>query len=295
MNTNFVGYKLFSLSAREFVRDDCFTLSLSISFVFLLSIIPFATLSVLIFKSIQDAFFSHAYWAGKLTEVMTDGLVHAIPFVSREWVKTHVINPHAYGSFKAINFLMLPIISGLIFKTLDSSYRRIFQLPPRHLLLGQAVYMTMSIFAILLFFVLNFIWIVISASLPHLLSMIDTESYLASIVQTAKLCVTYQPVNLLSAGIILLFYLVTIKLFLNIKIKWRFRLISGIVFCLLWMAARKFFGIYIQHISEVNLLYGSLSSVIVILMWVFYSSMALLFSIEVMFVLHSGNLKYRWW
>ena len=295
MKTNFVGYKLFTLSAREFVRDDCFTLSLSISFVFLLSIIPFATLSVLIFKSIQDAFFSQAYWAAKITEMMTDGLVGAIPFVSEEWVQTHVINPRAYGSFTAINFLMLPIISGLIFKTLDSSYRRIFQLPARHLLLGQAVYVTMSIFAILLFFVLNFIWLVISAALPHLLSMIDTEFYLNNIVQTAKVCVTYQPVNLVSAVIILLFYLVTIKLFLNIKIKWRHRLISGIIFCSLWMVARKVFGLYILHISEVNLLYGSLSSVIVILMWVFYSSMALLFSIEVMFVLHSGNLKYRWW
>jgi len=295
MKTNFVGYKLFTLSFREFVRDDCFTLSLSISFVFLLSIIPFATLSVLIFKSIQDTFFSQTYWAVKTTEMMTDGMVHAIPFVSKEWVETHVINPRAYGSFKAINFIMLPIISGLIFKTLDSSCRRIFQLPARHLLLGQAVYMTMSIFTILLFFVLNFIWLIVSAALPHLLSMIDTASYLNNIVQTAKLCLTYQPVNLLSAFIVLVFYLATTKLFLNIKIKWRYRLISGIVFCLLWMVARKVFGIYIQHISEVNLLYGSLSSVIVILMWVFYSSMALLFSIEVMFVLHSGNLKYRWW
>jgi uncharacterized BrkB/YihY/UPF0761 family membrane protein len=60
------------------------------------------------------------------------------------------------------------------------------------------------------------------------------------------------------------------------------------------MVARQIFGVYIQHISEVNILYGSLSSVIVILMWVFYSSMALLFSIEVMFVLHSGNWRYRW-
>ena len=142
---------------------------------------------------------------------------------------------------------------------------------------------------------LNFIWLIVSAALPHLLSMIDTASYLNNLVQTAKLCLTYQPVNLLSAFIVLVFYLATTKLFLNIKIKWRYRLISGIVFCLLWMVARKVFGIYIQHISEVNLLYGSLSSVIVILMWVFYSSMALLFSIEVMFVLHSGNLKYRWW
>lgn len=294
MHANILGYKLFSSSFREFVRDDCFTLSLSISFVFLLSIIPFATLSILIFKLIQLIFFSDANWAGKITEMLTDELVHVIPFVSKEWVKAHVINQHAYGSFKTINFLMLPVISGLIFKTLDSSYRRIFQLPSRHLLLGQAVYITMSIFAILLFFVLNFIWIIFSSALPPLLDMINTTPYFTNAVETIKLCVTYQPVNLLSVIIILLFYLTTVKLFLNIKIKFRYQLLSGVIFCVLWMVARQIFGVYIQHISEVNILYGSLSSVIVILMWVFYSSMALLFSIEVMFVLHSGNWRYRW-
>ena len=152
----------------------------------------------------------------------------------------------------------------------------------------------MSIFAILLFFVLNFIWIIFSSALPPLLDMINTTPYFTSAVETIKLCITYQPVNLLSVIIILLFYLTTVKLFLNIKIKFRFQLLSGVLFCILWMVARQIFGVYIQHISEVNILYGSLSSVIVILMWVFYSSMALLFSIEVMFVLHSGNWRYRW-
>ncbi|MBW1957869.1 MAG: hypothetical protein JRF31_06980 [Deltaproteobacteria bacterium] len=40
-----------------------------------------------------------------------------------------------------------------------------------------------------------------------------------------------------------------------------------------------------------NLLYGSLSSVIVILLWIFYSSAALLYSVEVMYVLHSRQFK----
>lgn len=294
MQTNLLGYKLISQSFREFIKDDCFTLSLSISFVFLLSIIPLSTLSILIFKLIQNLFFSESSWAGKITEMLTDYMVQVIPFVSKDWVKTHVINPHAYSSFKAINFLMLPIISGLIFKTLDSSYRRIFQLPSRNLLLGQAVYITMSIFAILLFFILNFIWIIMSSALPHLLNMVNTTPYLTNIVETVTLCVTYKPVNLLSVFIILLFYLATIKLFLNVKIRLRYQLMSGVIFCALWMIARQIFGIYIQHISEVNILYGSLSSVIVILMWVFYSSMALLFSLEVMFVLYSRNYQYSW-
>jgi membrane protein len=295
LRPNFSGYKLFSVSFKKFLEDDCFSLSLSVSFVFLLSIIPFATLSILVFDLIQKLFFAHTNWAGQVTDLLADELNQVIPFVSREWMKSHVINPDAYGSFKAINFLMLPIISGLIFKTLETSYRKIFQLPSRHLLLGQAIYVTMSIFAVLLFFISNYIWIIVSTSASHFLNSINKTPYLENLYRLAVGYTRSQPLNLVSLLVLIGFYLVTVKLFLNVKIKWRYQFLSGFIFCILWILARRFFGLYIQHISEVNLLYGSLSSVILFLMWIFYSSMALLFSLEVMYVLHRGNWQYRWW
>jgi membrane protein len=295
LRPNFSGHKLFAVSFKKFLQDDCFNLSLSISFVFLMSIIPFATLSLLLFDLIQNLFFAHTDWAGQATELIADELNQVIPFVSREWMKSHVINPDAYGSFKAINFLMLPIISGLIFKTLETSYRRIFELPARHLLLGQAIYVTMSIFAVLLFFIANYIWIILSTSASHFLSSINKTPYLENLYQLAVDYTRSQPINFMSLLVLIGFYLVTVKLFLNVKIKWRYQFFSALIFCVLWIVARKFFGLYIQHISEVNLLYGSLSSVILFLMWIFYSSMALLFSLEVMHVLHRGNWQYRWW
>ena len=295
LRPNFSGYKLFSVSFKKFLEDDCFTLSLSVSFVFLLSIIPFATLSILIFDLIQKLFFAHTNWAGQVTDLLAEELNQVIPFVSREWMKSHVINPDAYGSFKTINFLMLPIISGLIFKTLETSYRKIFQLPSRHLLLGQAIYVTMSIFAVLLFFISNYIWIIVSTSASHFLNSINKTPDLENLYRLAVGYTRSQPINLVSLLVLIGFYLVTVKLFLNVKIKWRYQFLSGLIFCILWILARQFFGLYIQHISEVNLLYGSLSSVILFLMWIFYSSMALLFSLEVMHVLHRGNWQYRWW
>ena len=295
LRPNFSGHKLFAVSFKKFLQDDCFNLSLSISFVFLMSIIPFATLSLLLFDLIQNLFFAHTDWAGQATELIADELNQVIPFVSREWMKSHVINPDAYGSFKAINFLMLPIISGLIFKTLETSYRRIFELPARHLVLGQAIYITMSIFAVLLFFIANYIWIILSTSASHFLSSINKTPYLENLYQLAVDYTRSQPINFMSLLVLIGFYLVTVKLFLNVKIKWRYQFFSALIFCVLWIVARKFFGLYIQHISEVNLLYGSLSSVILFLMWIFYSSMALLFSLEVMHVLHRGNWQYRWW
>ena len=293
--SNFLGYKLFSASFCKFVKDDCFTLSLSVSFVFLMAVIPFATLSLLIFDFIQNLFFPALNWKLKVTEMLADEMTHLIPFISREWVKTHVVNPGAYGSFKAINFLMLPIISGLIFKSLETSYRRIFELPPRHLVLGQAVYILMSIFTVLLFFISNFIWMVLSASYAHFLNLVNSAPYLGDVYHVAQSYIISQPINIISVLVLILFFLVTVKLFLNIKIRIRYQFLGALTFCVLWMVARECFGLYIQHISELNLLYGSLSSVIVILMWIFYSSIALLFSVEVMFMLHSGSYHYLRW
>lgn len=295
MRLNFLGHRLFVTAFRKFLQDDCFNLSLSVSFVFLLSIIPFATLSILIVDFIQHLFFAHANWTGQVAELLADEMNRVIPFVSREWMKSHVINSNAHSSFRAINFLMLPIISGLIFKTLETSYRKIFQLPTRHLLFGQAVYVTMSIFAVLLLFISSFTWTIMSTSISQFLITINKTPYLENIYQLALNSANSLQVSGVSVLVMIGFYLATVKLFLNIKIRLRYQFLAGLIFCLLWILARNFFGFYVQHISEVNLLYGSLSSVILILMWIFYSSMALLFSVEIMHALHCGNWQYRWW
>ena len=53
------------------------------------------------------------------------------------------------------------------------------------------------------------------------------------------------------------------------------------------------FGLYIRHVSSINVLFGSLSSVCIILLWTYYSSIALLYSVEYMYVLHRGPFR-RW-
>ncbi|MEJ2100022.1 MAG: YihY/virulence factor BrkB family protein [Desulfobacterales bacterium] len=295
MHLNIPGYNLFSAAFTKFARDDCVTLSLSVSFVFLLSIIPFTTLSILIFDIVKGFFVSNTAWAGNISETLAEEINHIIPFISKEWIKSHVVNPDAYGSFKAINFLMLPIISGLFFKSLETSYRKIFQLSSRHLLFGQAFYVIITVFAGLLFFMSNFIWIILSTVMSHILNAVNSAPYVNQLSRLALGAFTSHRMNLLSAMVLVVFYLVTIKLFLNIKIRLRHRLVASVVFCLLWIVARKLFNLYISHITEVSVLYGSLSSVIVILMWIFYSSLALLFSVELLYTLHSGHYHYRQW
>jgi membrane protein len=284
-------YNVCLAALKTFFKDDCFSLSSSISFIFLFSIIPFSTLSVFVFNAIQRTVFSADIWTNRLVGMIPDELIHIIPFVTKEWVKTYIINPKAYGSFTIFSLLLLPVISGFIFHELEISYRKIFKLPARHLLFRQIFYPISSIFVVLLLYTLNFLWLIISSAASHIHSFLNSQSYLKEVLSFTSNYLSYFLTDLISIVVLGIFFLVTVKIFLNIKIQMKYRLFSAGLFSVLWIFARGFFKLYLFHISRVNLLYGSLSSVIVILLWIFYSSAALLYSVEVMYVLHSRQFK----
>lgn len=279
--------KLFTESFKNLYYDDCLTQSSSISFVFLLSIIPFAMLNIFIFNLIQRIAFPDLSLVDNIRDFLAKEIVHFIPVISEEWVKNRIVySSKAFASFKIINFILLPIVSSLLFKTLETSYRKIFRLPGRHLLFSQAFYALLAIFIALLLFITSFTWNIISPPFMRVISTFDKIEYFTNINLLLNNNPLIPKINFLSVLLITIFYFVTVKIFLNIKIKVFHTLISGFVFCLLWLIAREIFQFYVEHISKVNLVYGSLSSIIIILLWIYYSSAALLYSIELLHLLH---------
>jgi len=286
-------YRITAISLKKFLHDDCLTMSSSVSFAFLLSIIPFATLNMFIFNLIQRIIFPESVLADTIRDFLAREMVQFFPLITEEWVKTYIIySNNTISSFRVINFVLLPIVSGLVFKTLESSYRKIFHLPTRHLLLSQALYALLTIFIVLLLFITSFTWNIISTPLMRIISLLNEAPYFSTIDTFLNNNPILPKVNFLSVFLILFFYFATVKIFLpQVKIKRRYKLFSGVVFFLLWLFAREIFQMYIEHISKVNLLYGSLSSIIIILLWMFYSALALLFSIELLYVLHAKEHK----
>lgn len=280
-------FEAFGIAARNFIRDDCLTVSGSISFVFLLAIIPFSALFLFLLGIFKNIFLPGLF-PQNMVNILVDDMIQLIPFVTREWIQTHLIDSVGLGSFTTINLLMLPIISGLLFKSLDESFRRIFHLDRRHLIKGHVLYATMSVFAILAFFMANFIWTVVADAIAPLQKYFVQNPYVHNFYGVVLNYFTFQQVNLLSWLILVVFFLITVKLFLKLPIKMRHRLTAGVLFGCLWLMARVLFGLYIQHVSHINVLFGSLSSVCIILLWIFYSSIALLYSVEFMYVLHCG-------
>ncbi len=288
----FYFFRAFGIAGRNFVRDECTTVASSISYVFLLAIIPFSALFLFLLNLFQDLFLP-GLLPDDMVAVLVEDINSLIPFVSQKWVQTHLVDAVGLGSFTTINLLMLPIISGLLFKSLDQAFRRIFKLPKRSLIKGQAAYATMSIFAILLIFMFNFIWTLAYDATDQLQQYLLNALNINEMYTVALSYFSMPQFNVVSWLVLVLFFLTTAKLFLPARIKWRRRLIAAALFGLLWIFAREFFGLYIQNVARINVLFGSLGSVCIILLWIFYSSVALLYSVEFLYVLHCGPYK-RW-
>jgi membrane protein len=280
-------FEAFGIAARNFIQDDCLTVSGSISFVFLLAVIPFSALFLFLLGVFKNIFLPGLFPQDMVT-ILVDDIIRLIPFITKEWIQSHLIDSVGLGSFTTINLLMLPIISGLLFKSLDEAFRRIFHLERRNLIKGHVIYATMSIFAILVFFMANFIWTVVADAISPLQKYFEQNPYIHNFYGIVLNYFTFEQINLLSWAILILFFLITVRLFIKRPIKLRHRLTAAALFGWLWLMARVIFGLYIQHVSRINVLFGSLSSVCIILLWVFYSSLALLYSVEFMYALHCG-------
>ena len=290
-------FKAFGIAARNFAMDDCVTLCSSISFVFLLAIIPFSALFLFLLNLFQT-FFLPDLFPVNMVDLLVQDITHIIPFVSDVWVRKHLIDSVGLKSFTTINLLTLPVISGLLFKSLEQAFRRIFELQPRSKVTGHAFYAFMSIFTILVFFMANFIWTIVSDASAPIRAFIVQSSYFSNICTMTLDYFTLPHTNIISWILLVVFFLVTVKVFLSARIKLRHRLAAAGLFGFLWLLAREAFGLYIQHVSRINVLFGSLSSVCIILLWIFYSSVALLYTVEYMYVLHWGPYKvwspYAW-
>lgn len=75
-------------------------------------------------------------------------------------------------------------------------------------------------------------------------------------------------------------FALTYKTLTQAKILKRHALLAGALCAILFEAAKILFGYYMAHMARTNLIYGSLGSLILVLLWVYYASNVFLFCAE---------------
>jgi membrane protein len=77
----------------------------------------------------------------------------------------------------------------------------------------------------------------------------------------------------------------------NRRIHWSSALQAALFSGVLWELAKQLFGWYVAHLTRLPIIYGSLSTVVMFILWVYYSAAILLVGGELVFLLEAAHTE----
>jgi len=81
------------------------------------------------------------------------------------------------------------------------------------------------------------------------------------------------------------------KIIPNVKIHFKTAVQAALFASLLWEVAKQLFGWYVLHLGGFSILYGSLSTLAIFFLWIYYSSVILLLGGEVAFLMEKKRVE----
>ncbi len=274
--------------AKGFYDDDCFTLAASISFHFLLSFIPFLILLGALMGYVVD-YVQRVYSVS--VEEMTTATIGYIRLVIPYLTDSHLERFFSISSYKAglgtVGIVSLFISATLLFSSLHYTFHRIFGGKQINFLISRALGMLFIILISMLLFFIHYLFTLIlsifnilSKTLPHLdivLSFARENGFITSFLITFLFS-------------ILFFHLLLFFFTREVKTAPMSIVTGAALFSFLWSSAKYIFSFYISELSSMNLIYGSMTWGITIILWIYYSSIILLLSLEFIKTLNSDEV-----
>ena len=269
-------------TVKGFYRDDCHIMAAAISFYAVLSLIPFLLLLMSIAGFVlnslgsqyasQEELFAHiATYVRAVVPFLSDEVMHRLSGI--------ISNRGAYG---ITGLVILFITAGLVFRTLELAFARVFHTRRSRSMVASQLLFVVFILAVGLLFLAVHYFGVLSSSFY---SARNTEFH----ERWDNLLSRSLPVRLVASVVTATsVFAVLLKYFSRERIKWKFALAGGLLFSLLWILAIRIFGYYLTNVARFSLLYGSLATLAIIVVWIFYSSCILLLCAE-----FTGTLQKR--
>jgi membrane protein len=260
---------------KKFNDDNGFFLSAGIAFNLLINLIPFillllALVGTVLYNDQEVLNYIHAYFrdvAPALDPKVTSNLMEVIQnrqivgilgFVGLLWFSTWV-------------FSSLRIALNIVFRTEKS----------RRMLRGIAVDLLM----ILLVGILLLVSMILSSMVAFLPAYQGRIS--VAIGPTIQWILKYLLPFSLTVCMFFLIYQIIPNKRVHLKAALQAALFAG----LLWELAKHLFAWYVIHLAEYSIFYGSLSALIIFILWVYYSATILIVGAELTYFLEEDRQK----
>jgi membrane protein len=259
------NFYLFLDALKRFNEDHCFLLSSGIAFVLLLCIIP---LLLLVLALIGTFLLSDQEVLNYISEYLKDMFPSLDPRITENILE--IVQDRRIVGILGIGGLLWT--STWVFSSLSSALNIIFRVEnDRSLLRGKAIDLFMLLLAGTL--------LLMSMALSSVITLF--QGYLFKFPLDYGFI--FQPILRYLIPFLLTFcmFFLIYKIAPHKRIRTVIALKSTLVATILWEVAKQLFGWFILHIGRFSVLYGSLSTLAIFLLWIYYTSAIFLLGGEI--------------
>ncbi len=254
---------------KKFDSDHGLFLSSGITFNLLLCLIP---MSLLLLAIVGTYLYSDREVLNHIRRYFENAVPSLDPRIMRNILR--IIRDRKIVGILGIGGLIWT--STWVFSSLRTAFNMIFRVEKdRGILQGKAI----DLFMILLAGIFLLMSMIFTSGITFIQS--NRFSHLLAMGQTLRFILKYIIPFLFTFWMCFLIY----KIIPNRKIYFKTALQAALFTSLLWEVSKQLFGWYVQHLGRFSMVYGSLSTLAIFFLWIYYSSAILLLGGEVAFLL----------
>jgi len=256
--------KTLGKSISAFLKDECFYLAGAISYFSIMSLVPLSLLIVALF----------GYLLGGNQDIyhyILTRLVNFFPAVTTGITK-ELGKIITYKGISTITIFVYGFLSLQLFYSMEHAMNVIFEIPrKRHFLIS----ILLSIFIVTLVIVFLLFSFTLSSA-AGALKQYPVEAFGVKIGYRAGIFLKYIAPFILVLMTFTAIYIIIPRVKISLG-----NAFSGALFVtILWEFAKHFFTWYVRHVIPLGTIYGSLTTFILFLLWVYYSSCIFLLGAE---------------
>jgi membrane protein len=259
-------------SISSFFRDECFYLAAMLSYFLIVSLVPLSLLIVTLFGYILGE-------NQELYQFALTRLINAFPSVTNG-ITSELRNIITYKGISMVTLFLYGLLSFGLFYSIEHAMNVIFKVPKkRHFLLS----LFWTIFIVMLVIAFLFLSFTFS-SFAGIFQRYHMSIFGIEIGYKAGIFIKYIAPFILVLSIFTTIYTVIPR----VKVSMRDAFLGALLVTILWEVAKHFFTWYVKNVIHFGTIYGSLSTFVLFLLWMYYQSCIFLLGGE--FV---NNLRMR--
>ena len=273
MTTHFklsICWQAMKKAAVDFNNDNAFKLAASLSYSMIFSIAPFLIVAI----SLAGIIWGQQAAEGQLYEQIK-GLVGASPAQQIQDIISNIQKSHHTVAGAITGGAILLIGATGVFTEIQGSINYMWAIlaKPKK---GWLKFLTNRLISFSLIIAFGFISMV-SLVVNSLMDLLG--NYLKRYFTHFTVVFFYSVNIVLTLAVIIVLFMIIFRILPDAIISWKDAFIGAVFSALLFILGKLLIGLYLAH-SNIGVLYGAAASIILILTWVYYSSIILYYGAE---------------